>query len=268
MLVSVVMLLGLVSAQGSATPPARAPVEAGQGIEPKDGRWAGVELRWRSAAPDCGGTQDVVVVLHGYGATAAGRERWFSRYAHLRCTALVVPRGERRVSSGGRAWWRASPTVWSPHPPEHEALPTGAQRARDRLLALLHDITRRFEVAPSRVLLVGYSQGATLAVEVAVHAPQRLGGVVVLNGRWVAEESWGLSRLASTPVWMVHGRYDHVAPFSAADRFQRRLRSHGVGVEWDVFEGGHRPQAAVLAHLDALVARALSRLPHAVPGKG
>ncbi|WP_238625767.1 alpha/beta hydrolase [Aggregatilinea lenta] len=116
----------------------------------------------------------VMVMLHGRGASAE---------SILGLTqALDVP---------GYAYWapQAADHVWYPHrflePLErNEPFLSSALAAVD---SLLHTLAAR-GFSPDRVILLGFSQGACLALEYAARHAQRFGGVIALSGALIGAE--------------------------------------------------------------------------------
>ena len=98
-------------------------------------------------------------------------------------------------------------------------------------------------VAPENVFLVGFSQGAVMAVDMALRYPVRLGGVVALSGyvvdpaRLAAEVHAANSRL---PVFLAHGTRDTILGIEIGRENQRILTAMGYEVEYHEYNTAHR----------------------------
>jgi phospholipase/carboxylesterase len=114
--------------------------------------------------------------------------------------------------------------------------------------ALLRDAGQRY--APDAIALAGFSQGAMLALDVALHRVAPPAGLLLMSGTLIAEAAWQprMASLAGVPVMLSHGRHDGLLPFSVAEVLRDRLVAAGAAVDWQPFLGGHEiPQAALAA---------------------
>ncbi len=98
-------------------------------------------------------------------------------------------------------------------------------------------------VVPENIFLVGFSQGAMMALDTALRYHTRLGGVVSLSGMLAAPElleSERHSANAHVPVFMGHGRHDRIIAVETGRAAARRLSVMGYDVEWREYDTGHR----------------------------
>ena len=131
------------------------------------------------------------VFLHGCGATAQSMiPIAFKVQARVPSAALVVPSGFDPDARGGAA------QDWYPTRGLH------CDNHRQRVAAVLpdfDDLVRReqtnFGVTASRTVLIGFSQGGTLALE-AVKSPGLAGAVVAFSSRFAQNPGPG-TRIAS-----------------------------------------------------------------------
>ena len=190
----------------------------------------------RSASPASRGehrTNHLFVFLHGCGATAQSMIPIAFRFqARFPSAALVVPSGFDPEARGEVA------QDWSP------TRGLNADNHRERVAAVLPDIedlVRReqthFGVASSRTVLIGFSQGGTVALE-AVKAPGIAGAVVAFSSRYARLPGKG-ARIASR-IHLVHGGFDSVVSRVYAERAARVLAGLHVPVTLDIVEDlGH-----------------------------
>ena len=95
--------------------------------------------------------------------------------------------------------------------------------------------------AEDRLILAGFSQGAMLALEVAVSDPRPLAGLILFSGT-LLDEAALTPRLAARrglPVFVSHGRQDDVLPFARSEELVGGLRGAGLEVEFHPEDGGH-----------------------------
>jgi phospholipase/carboxylesterase len=173
------------------------------------------------------------VFLHGCGATAQSMiPIAFKFQARFPSAALVLPSGFDPDARGGAAQdWYSTRGL---NPDNH----------RERVASMLPDIedlVRReqtnFGVSASRTVLIGFSQGGTVALE-AVKTPGLAGAVVAFSARYARLPSRG-TRISSR-IHLVHGEYDSVISRVYAERAARALSGLHVPVTLDIVENlGH-----------------------------
>lgn len=177
--------------------------------------------------------QHLFVFLHGCGATAQSMiPIAFKFQARFPTAALVVPSGFDPDARGGAA------QDWYP------TRGLNCDNHRERVAAVLPDFEDfvrheqiNFGAAASRTVLVGFSQGGTLALE-AVKSPGLAGAVVAFSSRYARLPGRGM-RIGSR-IHLVHGEYDSVVSRVHAERAARVLEGLHVPVTLDIVEDlGH-----------------------------
>jgi phospholipase/carboxylesterase len=173
------------------------------------------------------------VFLHGCGATAQSMiPIAFKFQARFPSAALVVPSGFDPGARGGVA------QDWYP------TRGLNADNHGERVAAVLpdvEDLVRReqtnFGVPSSRTVLIGFSQGGTVALEV-VKTPGVAGAVVAFSSRFARLPENG-SHIASR-IHLVHGEFDSVVSRVYAERAARVLAGLHVPVTLDIVQDlGH-----------------------------
>jgi phospholipase/carboxylesterase len=195
-----------------------------------------------------------VVLLHGYGAP--GDDLVSLARSLLRPGArFILPAAPLALGNGGRAWWRLEASDRPPYltdvadggvirPPAPSA---ELEAARSGVQAVL--TKTREQYAPEQICLLGFSQGAMLALDVALAAAPPVQRVAVLSGAFLADAAAQTAALhALRPVVFIsHGREDTRLPFSGAERMKTELEQRGLQVTWLPFSGGHEiPEGVVL----------------------
>lgn len=112
-----------------------------------------------------------------------------------------------------------------------------------KLVAFIWEAQHHFGLAPATTALVGFSQGAILALEAAMLEPPLIGRVIAFGGRFAT-----LPAVAPTPVvHLLHGKDDAVVPFRHAVAAATTLVAHGGDVTADIVPGiGHEPHPDLL----------------------
>jgi len=211
---------------------------------------------------DGGGDGPAIVLCHGYGAPGddlvplarvidAGREmRWFFPEAPL---ALDLGMGME-----SRAWWHIDMMRLQEALMRGEArmlaeeTPVGLAEARAALESCLEELSTRFAVSRERLFLGGFSQGAMLSTELALHANRPFAGLVLMSGTLLSESRWRVAAAntgAQLDVLMSHGRADPLLPFEGAEALRALLEKSGARVQWVPHGGAHEIPSVVLDRL-------------------
>lgn len=200
-----------------------------------------------------------VVLLHGFGASGddlvpLGGELARGEPAAIRYVFPEAPIEIGGVYGAARCWWmldlarlEAALRTGTPRDYRDEA-PPGLLSARAHLLRFLDHLAARFP--DTRLVLGGFSQGAMLALDVALALPRPPAGVLLWSGTLLNQPEWQprFSSLRGVPVLQSHGRGDPLLPFFVAEALRDQLVAAGAAVDWQPFIGGHEiPRAAVVA---------------------
>ncbi len=134
-------------------------------------------------------------------------------------------------------------------------------RASQRLLETL--IRREVErgIAPSRIVLAGFSQGGAIALHTGLRHASALAGVLALSTYLplphaaMAEASPANARL---PLFMAHGTADSVIPLAQGATSRDFLQQMGHPVAWHEYPMAHSVCPQEIADIGAWLARILS----------
>lgn len=212
-----------------------------------------------------GGEGPIVVLLHGFGAPGEDLVPLGRALGLPRDVRFVFPAAPLTLDGlgmhGGRAWWhidmeRLQLAIMTGRARDlTKERPEGLPAAREAVLSLLDDLERRLGAAPEQVVLGGFSQGAMLSCDVALHTERPLGGVVLLSGTLLCEDDWRprMAARRGLRAFQSHGVVDPLLPFELAERLRDALVAAGVDIDWVAFRGGHEIPPAVLARLQTFL---------------
>lgn len=205
-----------------------------------------------------------VVLLHGFGAPGDDLVA-LAQYIGVPAR-FVFP--EAPLELGGlygdaRAWWmldlaRLEQDLRSGAIRDRRTeIPEGLDVARLQLLRFLEQLEERYAIESNQLVLGGFSQGAMLSLDVALHREVAPAGLILMSGTLLAESVWKsrFTKLASVPVYQSHGMHDQLLPFSIAEHLRDELKAAGAKVEWCEFHGGHEIPPAVLDGVTKLLAQ-------------
>jgi phospholipase/carboxylesterase len=163
----------------------------------------------------------------------------------------------------GRAWWHIDMIELQRAVMSHDyetlmqRVPVGLAEARAQILRLLVALQLEHQVAPDKLVLGGFSQGAMLATDVVLHAAQRPAALVVLSGSLICRDEWSqhISKLSGLPVLQSHGRQDPILSYEIAEKLRDELVAAGAKLEFHAFNGGHGIPGGVTEALAKLLGR-------------
>lgn len=192
----------------------------------------------------------LVIVLHGRGGSP---ERFVERFDRWPGRARVVVIGGPLRAGRGRAWF--SRPIRTMEDAELD------EELGDRVAAVARTIAEIRATRPTAgpTVLAGYSQGATVALALALRHPELSDEVVVASSwlplRWIPERG-----TSSPSIQMTHGAMDRRLPVRDADHVHERLAARGYEVRMRRLAAGEhrlrgRAHGVFLGHLRSAVER-------------
>jgi phospholipase/carboxylesterase len=173
----------------------------------------------------------LLVFLHGHGGSEEQVMRLAPRVSRRNFIAIGLrgpePLGQRpdgRLSFG-----------WGPDG-ECDA------RTEDYVFHAITQTRRTYHIHSERIFLVGVCEGATLAYRLGLTFPERLGGIVALNGTMPRRGGplFRLPAIRSLKVYIGHGIANAVVPLTMARRDGRLLYTAGLDVNFTTYPTTNR----------------------------
>ena len=179
------------------------------------------------------GADSLIILLHGHGSNGADMialsRAWQARFPNA---AFVAPDGLQAMDGGARRWFPVTNAAL-------EELTTGAEAARPEIEAFIDAEEKRYGVGRARTVIVGFSQGTIVALNLAIKTKHPLAMIIGFSGLLAAAPVSKTTRRA-TPITLLHGALDHLIPASAVSMAEAVLTQAGFSVASTVFDGlGH-----------------------------
>ena len=204
------------------------------------------------------------VLLHGFGAAGHDLVACADEIdAPVRFVFPAAPLELPGMYGDSRAWWmldiaRFEEELRTGAARDHrDEVPDGLAAAREHVMHLLDELSAKLGVTDDRLVLGGFSQGAMLSLDVALHRPAPPAGLVLMSGTLIAQAEWQprLPQLRGVPIAMSHGSADPILPYAVAEVLRDRLTEAGAVVDFHAFAGGHQIPQAVLDAAGAMMRR-------------
>ncbi len=189
-------------------------------------------------------------MFHGYGANGADLAPLEHEIRTGKKFSWAFPNAPLELDFGGLAWFHidveainraqmtGKPVDFSGSDPENlaDARETG------------EEIVKELGVPWKDLILGGFSQGAMLAVDLALRAPEAPRGLVILSGNLINERAWKelAPRREGLRFFQSHGLADPILGHRGAVRLNEVLNAGGLDGKLLTFEGGHAITPEVL----------------------
>jgi phospholipase/carboxylesterase len=214
--------------------------------------------------PKGGPAKRLVVFLHGYGADGNDLIELGGQWRALAPeTAFVSPHAPERCAASpmGRQWFALSHSA--PDDPRGAAERwRGVVAGRPAIDAVLDAELARLGLDDSRLALVGFSQGAMMALHVGLRRSRAPAAILSYSGLLVgperlAEATARDARGGRPPILLVHGDSDPLIPVEAMFMAVNDLARAEIPNQWHLSFGvGHGIDAGGLRHGGLFLAQA------------
>ncbi|HJL84553.1 MAG TPA: dienelactone hydrolase family protein [Candidatus Marinimicrobia bacterium] len=174
-----------------------------------------------------------LIVLHGWGANQHDLVP-FVQNLGLKGTHSFFPDGLFDVPGTGgvgRGWFSF---------PLNENSERERMKSREMLFSLVNDVQKK-GFTPKEIVLVGFSQGAGMCLDVMLHLKTPIGAVVALSGFLMdGEKVKSREDLPTeTPIFAAHGLYDPILPLKQSKETLHTLKESGFSLTWKEYPIAH-----------------------------
>ena len=188
--------------------------------------------------PKSGTPRQLVVLLHGLGADGNDLIELGGQWRDwLPDSAFVAPHAPDPCGNVpmGREWFPLTLT-------DPREFWRGVTYAAPKLDAFLDRELARYSLPASKLALVGFSQGAMMALHVGLRRETPPAAIVGYSGLLVLEdgqgpESLGNSARSKPPILLVHGDRDDVVPVEMFFFSKEALGAAGIPCQWHLSAG-------------------------------
>ena len=198
------------------------------------------ELKVKEKMPTSGSVKKAVIFLHGYGADGADLFSLSEPLSEqLPDCFFASPDAPRKCGASpfGYEWFPIPDIDGSTIPVMMQALASSEKS----VIKLIDGYKKRFGLDYSDIILLGFSQGCMISLNIGLRQLNDLGGIVGISGRLLMPESLEENKKDSyPPVILIHGDADDVVPISQMYDAEKALNKINVNFSTHVSKNiGH-----------------------------
>jgi phospholipase/carboxylesterase len=139
--------------------------------------------------------------------------------------------------------------------------PVSMLQSLQRLRRLLVDLPSAYPADPARLFVLGFSQGAAMALALSAAEPASVAGTLALSGFW--PQVARAEALRGKRAFVAHGDADPVLPPAFGRAIRDALAAAGAEVDYREYPMGHQIVPAELGDIHAWLADRLGLEPQA-----
>lgn len=189
-------------------------------------------LQWEEI-PSTHKQKACVIAIHGRGTNGEdlmpladeinlNQCRWIFPHAPYPCPGLP----------GGKMWFGTVGEGTS-----------GIEMSRNLLNSLLDEIIQKDQIPSEKIVLLGFSQGAVMSLDVGLRYSKPLGAIAALSGFIAFPERLHKEKSSASqkiPILLVHGTEDEVVTVDGSRKARTTLLDEGYDVQLHEYEMGHQ----------------------------
>ena len=200
--------------------------------------------------PGTEGPAPTVVAIHGHGAHAQDLLGLAPLLGGGR-VLMLCPQVEFPIGPGSFTWFD--------RPPDGSRSVEEVERVAAALRAFIKEAVPRAGGDPERMVILGFSQGGTLAYRLGLAEPRRFAGIAALS-TYLPDDLVGTvdrDAIGEAPLLVQHGTSDAMIDVQRARASRDLLTSIGAQPEYLEYPMGHEIGRQSLTDLDGWVTRVL-----------
>ncbi|XGC80270.1 alpha/beta hydrolase [Bdellovibrio bacteriovorus] len=198
-----------------------------------------------------------VIFFHGFGADANDLFSLAEMIPQKKTFNWLFPNGILEVPIGpawmGRAWWTIDmmEIQRAAERGEHRDFSNDTPKGMSKAFDMASEMLKQMKIPWSKVVLGGFSQGAMLATELYLRAPENPAGLIIMSGTLVHQEEWKklVPARAGQKFFQSHGEGDPILGFKQAQKLETLLTQNGMKGSLTGFRGGHEIPPGVITKI-------------------
>lgn len=198
----------------------------------------------------------VLIMLHGYGSNEADLFD-IAKALDERFITFSL-RAPNTIAENSFCWY-ALETVPGQ---ERKYNYSEAKDSKAKIMSFISNACKAYKLDSTQVFIMGFSQGAIMAYDLAITSPKKIKGVLALSGRMM-EESKLLKtdalQLAKVKFYIAHGNADNVIKITEAEKAVEFLKTKNVSdLVFKTYEMQHSINGKELNDIKAWLVKAIT----------
>ena len=158
----------------------------------------------------------LIFLLHGYGDNGDNFVHIAGNFNHEELNAHYFALNAPNLIANyptGREWFNLYPNniyISDAGPEEIKIIRSEIRISTKKILNTINIIKNKYELKFSDCFVVGFSQGGMMAFELGNYSAEQLGGLAILSGRIMTNESPTNLKFLKTPLFISQGDNDNV----------------------------------------------------------
>ena len=158
----------------------------------------------------------LIFLLHGYGDNADNFVHIAGNFSHEELNANYFALNAPNLIANyptGREWFNLYPNniyISEAGPEEIKIIRSEIRNSTKKIFNTINIIKNKYKLKFSDCFVVGFSQGGMMTFEFGNFSEKQLGGLAILSGRIMANESPTNLKFLKTPLFISHGDNDDV----------------------------------------------------------
>jgi phospholipase/carboxylesterase len=173
-----------------------------------------------------GNKKNLIICLHGWGSSGDN----FIHIAKIMSKSLpdacfIAPNAPfPRETGGGYQWFSLEDRAAN-------VLYNGVKNAASIINNFIDKKLNEMNLNDRQLSLIGFSQGAMVAIHTSLTRMQPCASVIAYSGRFISPPEIAIDIKSKPNICIVHGDADDVVPFSYLDLSVKTLRKNGINAE-------------------------------------
>jgi phospholipase/carboxylesterase len=178
----------------------------------------------------------VLIMLHGFGSNEQDIVAMAKSFDERLLTFSL--RAPFQVPNSGFCWFRLDFLPNKKFAYDYNQ----AVQSREKILSFIRQACRAYNADSTKVFLMGYSQGAMMAYDIALSNPDKIKGVIIMNGLLMSNTSalkMDDKKIANLKFFIAHGTIDNVIDFKDGQSAAEFVKAKKAQVTFKSYEMPH-----------------------------
>lgn len=167
----------------------------------------------------------VLILLHGYGSSE-GDLIEVAKTLDERFLTFSL-RAPFKGSEVGYSWYELTRTRTN----ELTSNYTELKESKAKILSFISNACKAYKADSTKVYLMGFSQGAIMAYDMALTNPKKIAGILALSGKMLEDSKTAIAEttsVAKLKFFVAHGNSDNMIPIAEAEKATEFLKTKNI----------------------------------------